>query len=156
MTLWSDGRYRMEYVCQDGFGYLYLWDGRVPVATMYMHVVCERFSMTIDQLIHSLSEKFMKDKLSELKDEMIARENSYVAYIDYFMKRLSLNFEDARILAVHFTGMGPEAIAIKFGLSQESVRLSFDRIMNAYSNKGIVVDDTIFTENPFVYYGNKE
>lgn len=154
ITLWSDERYRMEYVCQEGFGYLYLWDGNVPVATRYMHDVCERFSMTIDQLIHSIAEDTMDERMRVLMEEMIARENSYVAYIDYFMKRLSLTYEDARILAIHFTGMGPEAIAIKFGLSKDSVRSSFDRIMAAYSKKGIVVDDTIFTENPFIHYGS--
>ena len=154
-TLWTDERYRMEYICKDGFGYLYLWDGDVPVATRYMHDVCDRFSMTIDQLVRSISEEGMNERMSVLKDEMVARENSYAAYIDYFMKRLSLTYDDARILAIHFTGMGPEAISIKFGLSIDSVRASFDRIMEAYSKKGIVVDDTIFTENPFVHYGDE-
>ncbi len=70
--------------------------------------------------------------------------------------RLSLSYEDARILAIHFTGMGPEAIAIKFGLDLESVKESFGRIMAAYTDNGIVVDDTIFTENPFMYYGGKQ
>jgi len=69
--------------------------------------------------------------------------------------RLSLSYEDARILAIHFTGMGPEAIAIKFGMDIESVKAAFDRIMSAYTDNGIVVDDTIFTENPFIYYGGE-
>ena len=69
--------------------------------------------------------------------------------------RLNLSYEDARILAIHFTGMGPEAIAIKFGLDTDSVKRSFDRIMTAYADNGIVVDDTIFTDNPFIYYGGE-
>ncbi len=153
MAVWADSRYRLEYVSRDGFGFLYLWDGTVPVATAYMHDICKRFGMTVEQLVHSSSDGSMDDGWRELKDEMVAKENSYVVYINYFKMRLSLSYEDARILAIHFTGMGPEAIAIKFGMDLESVKESFDRIMSAYTDNGIVVDDTIFTENPFMYYG---
>ena len=155
VTVWTDSRYRLEYVSRDGFGFLYLWDGTVPVATHYMHDVCKRFGRTIDQIIHSSAKGEMEDEWKELKDEMAAKENSYAVYINYFKMRLNLSYEDARILAIHFTGMGPEAIAIKFGLDTDSVKRSFDRIMTAYADNGIVVDDTIFTDNPFIYYGGE-
>lgn len=156
VTVWTDGRFRLEYVSRDGFGFMYLWDGSVPLTTMYMHDVCRRFGKTVEQMIHSTADGMMDDGWRELKDEMAATENSYVVYISYFRMRLSLSYEDARILAIHFTGMGPEAIAIKFGLDLESVKESFGRIMAAYTDNGIVVDDTIFTENPFMYYGGSQ
>ena len=73
MTVWNDSRHRLEYVSRDGFGFMYLWDGSVPVATIYMHDVCRRFGMTVEQLVHSASNGSMSDEWSELKDEMIAK-----------------------------------------------------------------------------------
>jgi len=154
MVMWSDGRYVIRYVSKDNFGILYLWDRLVPVSTMYMHELCRKNGVTVEEIIKSVSDKSREADWMELSREMMAAENGYMIYIDYFMKRLSLSYDDAKLLAIHFTGMGPEAIAIKFGLPLESVRHSFDVIMKAYSDCGIVVDDTIFTENPFKYYGN--
>lgn len=154
MTVWTDGRYRLEYVCRNNFGFLYLWSNEIPVTTMYMHDVCSRMKMTVDQLIHSASDGSMENEWEKLAHDMLAKENDYVVYINYFKMRLSLPYEDARILAIHFTGMGPEAIAMKLNMDLDDVKESFQRIMVAYSDSGIVVDDTIFTENPFKYYGD--
>ena len=48
--------------------------------------------------------------------------------------------------------MGPEAIARKLSLDESMVSEAFDRIMDAYRDSGIIVDDTIYTNDPFSYY----
>lgn len=154
MMLWTDGRYVLRYVSSNGFGVVYLWDRNVPVSTVYMHEVCKKHHTTVEDLIRSACDHSRDMEWQKLSEEMFAAENGYMVYIDYFIKRLSISYADAKVLAIHFTGMGPEAIAIKFGISIESVKESFERIMNSYSDSGIVVDDTIFTENPFKEYGN--
>lgn len=83
---------------------------------------------------------------------MLEHAEDYLNYVPYFMKRLNISEFDARVLSIHFGGMGPEAIAIKMGRTLADIRSSFDRIMAAYSDSGIVVDDTIFTEDPFGLY----
>ena len=70
----------------------------------------------------------------------------------YFQTKLGLSEFDATVLAIHFTGMSPEAIALKMDLDYEIIRVSFDRIMDAYSHVGVVVDDTVYTEDPKKYY----
>lgn len=72
--------------------------------------------------------------------------------MEYFRSRLGLSELDATVLAIHFTGMSPEAIALKMILDSEIIRVSFDRIMDAYSHAGIVVDDTAYTKDPKKYY----
>jgi len=37
-------------------------------------------------------------------------------------------------------------------LPYDRVKESFDRIMDAFADSGIAVDDSVFTENPFDYY----
>lgn len=152
MRIWTDGRMELTYVSENGFGYIYLWDDDVPVATCYAYEVLSRFDMTIGDVVRCVNEGSMRNEWRDLAEEMLRSQDDYERYIDYFMKRLSLDKKDARILAIHFTGMGPEAIAKKFSYSSEEVRESFDRIMAAYSDSGIIVDDTIFTDDPFRFY----
>ncbi len=52
--------------------------------------------------------------------------------------------------------MCPEAIALLRGETIESVRLAFDAIMRSYSDSGIVVNDSIFTDDPISLYGDPE
>ena len=87
-----------------------------------------------------------------LASEMYEHRDDYRGNITYFTRRLNLSESDATILAIHFTGMGPEAIAMRFGMSIENVRKAFDRIMAAYADNGIVVDDSIFTDDPISQY----
>lgn len=94
----------------------------------------------------------MDDTFGELVDYMYEHRDDYKQYIPYFKKRLNLSDTDSKILSIHFIGMGPEAIAVKFSIPYEKVKESFDRIMNAFADSGIAVDDTVFTENPFDYY----
>ena len=48
--------------------------------------------------------------------------------------------------------MGPEAISRKLGLEEDEVSRAFDRIMKAYSDSDILVDDTVFTIDPMKFY----
>jgi len=68
------------------------------------------------------------------------------------MKRLGLDDDDAIILSLHFTGMGLEAISLHLKRPLKDIRIAFDRIMKAYEDSGIVVDDSVFTDDPFQYY----
>ncbi|MDO5853445.1 MAG: hypothetical protein Q4Q62_05220, partial [Thermoplasmata archaeon] len=154
MTMWSGDGMELTYVSENGFGCVYLWRDGVPTASRYAHEVLRRFGITISELVKSVNAGQMRDECRLLALDMLEHSEDYVRYVDYFMKRLSLGEDDARILAVHFTGMGPEAIARKFSLSDEQVRTAFDRIMAAYADSGIIVDDTIFTEDPFRFYGD--
>lgn len=152
MSLWKRDRFELTYVSENGYGCVYLWDDDIPIVCRYMNEVFTRFSMNIGQIIEAVNNKSMDNEWKELSEEMYADREGYTKYIDYFMKRLSLEKHDARILAMHFTGMAPEAIAKKFHYDEVDVFFAFERIMKAYSDSGIVVDDTIFTEDPFKYY----
>ena len=85
-------------------------------------------------------------------DDMMFHRDDYLDDVPYLSKRLNIIESDAIILAIHFTGMGPEAISVRFGLSLEDVSLSFDRIMAAFVDNGIVVDDSVFTDDAMSKY----
>ena len=48
--------------------------------------------------------------------------------------------------------MCQEGISLKKGLPLKDVRASFDVIQTAYEGSGIVVNDSIFTEDPIALY----
>ena len=91
---------------------------------------------------------FWKDIITSLHEH---RED-YKEDIPYFKKRLCLDDDDSEILSLHFLGMGPEAISIRMGTSIKEVIESFNRIMNAYSEGGIIVNDSVYTDDPFSEY----
>ena len=152
MVLWRDGSSELTYVTENGYGCVYLWDGDAPVACRYVHEVLARLGTTIGELVRSVNDGTGGHDWGALADEMRAGERDYERNMGYFEKRLSLSPADARILAIHFTGMSPEAVARKLSLDESEVFAAFDRIMDAYTDSGIVVDDTIYTANPFAYY----
>ena len=152
MVLWSDGRFELTYIVENDCGFVYLWDDDIPVATLYVHEVLRKVGMTIGEVVDAVNGGDCTVPWKDLADEMYAGRDGYERYMDYFMKRLSLSKRDSRILSIHFTGMNPAAIAKHFGYSEGEVLEAFDRIMKAYSDSGIVVDDTVFTEDPFRYY----
>jgi len=59
------------------------------------------------------------------------------------------------ILALHFVGMSPEVIALRLGSSNRDIRAAFTRIQNAYRDSDIVVNDSVYTEDPISYYGDE-
>ena len=152
MRLWSSGSMSLTYVVENGYGCVYLWDDDIPVSCMYIHEVLRLLDLTIGNLIRCVNNGELKDEFSSLADDMVRHKDDHLQTIDYFRKRLSLTFDDAEILALHFPGMGTEAIARHLSKDEGDVRQAFDRIMDAYSNSGIIVDDTIFTEDPFSHY----
>lgn len=140
------------YVVENGYGCVYLWDGDVPVACRYIHEVLSDLETTIGDIVRSVNDRTDEYNWEGLACDMRLRMHEHERYIEYFEKRLSLTYADARILAMHFTGMGPEAIARNLSLDISVVSAAFDRIMDAYRDSGIIVDDTIYTSNPFSYY----
>lgn len=149
---WSDGRRSLRYVFSDGFAFIYLWNGSYPVATRYVHEVLSEMRVTAGQLMYMMSDPRCADSWAILASNMEEHGEDYLGNVTYFTRRLNLSETDAAVLAIHFTGMGPEAIAIRFGMGIEDVRRSFDRIMAAYADSGIVVDDSIFTDDPISRY----
>ena len=122
------------------------------MACRYVHEVLSRLDTTIGDIVRSVNEGTGDYDWRGLADDMETGQHDYERYIGYFEKRLSLSNSDARILAIHFTGMSPEAIARKLSMDESSVSDAFDRIMDAYRDSGIIVDDTIYTNDPFAYY----
>lgn len=152
MVLWTDGRSELTYVTVNGYGCVYLWNGDVPVACKYVHEVLAFLKTTIRDIAKSVNDGIGIYDWIGLADMMREGQSDCEKFIGYFEKRLSLSEFDARILAIHFTGMSPEAIAKKLSLDESEVFASFDRIMAAYSDSGIIVNDTIYTNDPFLYY----
>lgn len=152
MILWTDGRRKLVYTVENGYGCVYLWADGAPEACRYIHEVLPELGMTIGEVVDAVNSGAMGERLEGMAVRMHEGRNEYLRYVDYFRKRLSLGERDAIILSLHFTGMGPEAIAMNLGISGEEVSDAFERIMASYSDSGILVDDTIFTEDPFRYY----
>ncbi len=152
MVMWEDRWSSLMYTVENGCGCVYLWDGDYPVTCMYVHEALVDLGMTMAEVLDCVNRGERSDSFEGLAERMRSRRDEYRSRTEYFVKRLSLSPRDAEILAIHFTGMGPEAIARHFSMDEGDVRSAFDRIMDAYANSGIIVDDTIFTEDPFRYY----
>ncbi len=152
MTLWSDGAQTLQYAFMDGFAFVYLWEKGRPVASAYFHDVCSGMGLTQQGFVDALNEDSLRAELRDLARGMREHRFDYLDKVDYFIKRLGLSDEDAIILAIHFTGMCPEAIALNLNRPLEGIRRAFDRIMAAYGDNGIAVDDGVFTDDPFRFY----
>ena len=149
---WSQGDRSLRYVFSDDCAFIYLWEGPMPVATRYVRDILREMDVTAGQLTYMMANPKYEESWTMLASEMYEHRDDYRGNITYFTRRLNLSESDATILAIHFTGMGPEAIAMRFGMSIENVRKAFDRIMAAYADNGIVVDDSIFTDDPISQY----
>ena len=152
LDIWSDGTFSLRYSYADDFGFIYLWENEIPVATMYFHDMLRQLGMNADQFTSKLSDPSYGTKWKEVSDHMYKHRDDYMENVIYFMKRLNVCRFDAEVLSIHFTGMGPEAIAIKFSIPIDDIRKSFDRIMAAYADNGIIVNDSIFTDDPLSFY----
>lgn len=150
--IWSCGRTVLRHVALPDVSVIYLWIDDIPVACCYMHEISRITGYTEDELISKFGDPSFDKLWSVVSSSMYARREDYKHDINYYVKTLDLSDSDAEILALHSTGMSPEAIAMHYGVTQEDIRLSFDRIMESYKKKGIVVDDTVYTEDPKTYY----
>ena len=150
--MWSDGVQTLRYAYMDGFAFVYLWEKGRPIATAYFHDVCSRFRMTSQRFVDGMNSGSMHAGFRALARDMKVHRFDCLSKVDYFIKRFGLSHEDAIILAIHFTGMCPEAIALSLNRSHDEILLAFDRIANAYIDSGIAVDDGVFTDDPFQFY----
>ncbi len=152
MTLWSDGTQTLRYAYIDGFAFVYLWERDRPTAAAYFHDVCSGMGLTQQGFVDALNSDSLRPGFRGLARDMREHRFDYLDKVDYFIRRLGLSEEDAIILAIHFTGMCPEAIALNLNRPPEEIRRAFDRIMAAYGDSGIAVDDGVFTDDPFQFY----
>lgn len=150
--IWSDGRLSLRYVFTDGMAFIYLWNGDLPEATIYFRDLLRRTGLTATQMMLRFSDPVYDAMWKAVSKEMMEHRDDYLDNVAYLSKRLNIDSLDAKILALHFTGMGPEAISVKFDMSLEDVRRSFDRIMAAFVDNGIVVDDSVFTDDAMSMY----
>lgn len=152
ITVWSDGVRSLKYVDENDCPCMYLWSDGVPLATMYFHDVLSFLHMTAGKTISLFGDPSKADTWVNLAGYMEHHKDDCLELVPYFIERLGLSEMDSHLLAYHFSGMGPEALAIKFGIGVGEVRSAFDRIMGAYVEKGIVVNDAEFTTDPVSKY----
>ena len=152
IDFWNNERFSLRYTYTDDFSFIYLWEGEIPVATMYLHDLLAMLNITAEQFTARVSDPSKNDEWSDVADYMYEHRNDHTKYIPDLMKKLEIVEFDAAVLSLHFTGMGPEAIAVHMRLSIEEIRRSFDRIMDAYIRKNIIVNDSAFTNDPLSLY----
>ncbi|WII07992.1 hypothetical protein PED39_02010 [Methanomassiliicoccales archaeon LGM-RCC1] len=156
IVLWEKDGLRLVYLFKDGIGCVYLWEGSYPISCRYMDELLDEKGLEFATIVrHAGNERYGRfwDSLTE---DMMSRRDSYRENIPYFMDRLGLNEGQAEILALHFTGMSPETIALRLGRSLRDIRSEFTRIQNAFSRGGIVVNDSVYTEDPISCYEDEQ
>ncbi|MGN0138376.1 MAG: hypothetical protein ACI381_07210, partial [Candidatus Methanomethylophilaceae archaeon] len=117
MEIWSDGMMSLRYVFTDGMAFVYLWNGNIPEATIYFRDLLRRTSLTASQAMLRFSDPVYDSLWRSVAEDMMHHRDDYLDDVPYLSKRLNIVESDAIILAIHFTGMGPEAISVRFGLS---------------------------------------
>lgn len=152
IDIWTDGRFLLKYVFTDGMAFIYLWRDGIPVITIYLHDLLRRLDVTVNHVMSMFANPDYDDTWRMLAEDMYGHRDDYLGDVAFLSKRLNIGIQDARILAIHFKGMGPEAIAMRFKVPLDTVRAAFDRIMAAFVDNGIVVDDTVFTDDAMSYY----
>ena len=150
--LWEKGGLRLNYVFKDGIGCVYLWDGSYPVTCRYLNEVLDGLGMKFETLIKRAGSEAHGRFWESLAEDMMSRRDAYMENVPYFMKRIGVGRKQAEILALHFTGMSPEAISLRSKMSLKEVRTEFTRIQEAFSQSGIVVNDSVYTEDPISCY----
>ena len=152
-ALWEKGNLRLNYIFKDGIGCVYLWDGSRPVSCRYLNEVLDDCGIKFETLIKRAGSRLHDRFWESLADDMRSRQDAYRENIPYFMGRIGIGQEQAEILALHFTGMSPEAISLRSKRSLKEIRTEFTRIQEAFSQSGIVVNDSVYTEDPISCYG---
>ncbi len=152
MVLWSNLEFELRYVTENHYGCVYLLENGIPVSVKYIFEVLRRLDMDIEDVVDAVNNGEREHLWQTLASEMYDSKNDYIEHMNYLMKRLSINENDAMILALHYKGMSPEAISQKMSQPIEEILEVFEKIMSAFEDSGIVVDDTVYTPDPFRYY----
>ena len=152
IVLWENPEHRLVYLFKDGIGCVYLWNGKYPECCAYMNELVDalgvRFETMMSRSRSAMYEKFWNSVIAG----MLEKKDSYKDNIPYFIRRLGLEPFQAQILALHFTGMSPEVISIRLNMNLKDIRKEFTAIQDAYSESGIVVNDSVYTEDPISMY----
>ncbi len=149
---WNNGEFKLDYLFKDGIGCVYLWKGGYPDSCEYMDVLLGRLNIRYSTLMDRVGDEKHAEFWNGLIDDMHDRRDVYLENIPYLKERLGLDHDDAGILALHFVGMSPEVISLRLGSSFRDIRAAFTRIQNAYRDSDIVVNDSVYTEDPISYY----
>ncbi len=152
IVLWHDDTMKLTYLFKDNMGCVYLWNNSIPETAMYIETFLRRTELTLKSLVSRAGDEEYDGFWKDIAERMHSQKDEYQSNIPYFMKRLGLDQEHAEILALHFIGMGPEAIALRFDRPIDEIRKAFDVIMASYTDNGIVVNDSIFTDDPIALY----
>lgn len=138
--VWADKNYRLKYMREGDFEVVYLWKGSKPVAAMNLNAVHD-LGFGLEGCDCPRLARYLEDHADDCIEKN--RELKHM---------LGLSEQDYLFLAYHFDGMSPEALALKFDTDLKIIRESFDRIMGAFSGKGIPVNDNKCTEDPQAEY----
>ena len=152
IDMWSDENTFLKYHANEGTGVVYLWIGGKPICSKYLAEVLQKTQKNVEQIMYTVGKPGFNEMWKGIVEWMFSERDRYLENMDYLRERLRLDCRDAEILSLHFTGMGPEAIGIRLDVPYEEVRSSFTRIMDIYVQNNIVVDDTIYTRDPFSEY----
>lgn len=152
-VLWEKDNRKLVYSSADSCETVYLFIDGKPVSASCLYDTVNVLNRRLSSLLKSKKDKETSKLLEVYASQLYEHRDDYLSEVEYFQTKLGLSEFDATVLAIHFTGMSPEAIALKLDLDYEIIRVSFDRIMDAYSHVGVVVDDTVYTEDPKKYYG---
>lgn len=152
IDMWSDGSTFLKYHANEGTGVVYLWVGGKPICSKYLTELLQRSQKNVEQLMYAIGKPGFDEMWRGIVEWMFSERDNYRDNIEYLQDLLGMDDTDTLILALHFTGMGPEAIGVRLDLPYEEVKESFSRIMDAYISNDIFVDDTIYTRDPMSEY----
>ena len=117
-----------------------------------MEKMLDKWNLSFNTAIgRAKSERYRRFWESVIED-MLSHKDDFRENIPYLMRRLRLDPKQSEILALHFTGMSLETISLRLGRPLKDIRHEFTRIQAAYNECGIVVNDSVYTENPMSLY----
>ena len=152
IVLWKKDGFKLTYLFKDGVGCMYLWNNGIPETATYIEPFLNENGLKLKSLVQMAANPEFDGFWNTVAESMHSCKDDYVSNIPYFMKRLGLDKHCAEVLALHFIGMCPEAIAMRLDQPIDHIRHVFDIIMDSYTDNGIVVNDHIFTDDPIALY----
>ena len=154
VTLWEERGYRLNYLFKDSIGCIYLWKGGYPETCVYLEVLLRGIGMSSSRFFELAGCAESRDFWIGLMERMHEHRDRYLKDVLYFCGRLGINREESIVLSLHVLGMSPEAISIREGMPIRGIRRMFTRIQGAFADSGIVVNDSVFTDDPREFYGD--